>query len=309
MDVLLTGAGGQLGFEVAARARDSGLEIAAFAHGDLDIADRAAVDRAVASTRPKIIVNAAAYTAVDKAEADLDAAYAANRDGPAYLAAAAQRCGAAIIHVSTDYVFDGTKPAPYVETDPVAPLGVYGASKLAGEEAVRKACDRHVILRTAWVYGAKGHNFVKTMLRLGSERDVLRVVDDQIGSPTSAADLAQVIVAISRRLCLDAVSPACYGTFHAAGSGETSWHGFAREIFRQAEGRGLRIPKLEAIPSSQFPTPAARPANSRLDCAKLAKVHGIRFRSWQDALAEVMASLNNERTSSGLTRNSGNSSP
>ncbi len=291
MDILLTGANGQLGNEVVRLASEFDVEVLPLARTDLDISQKSAVDAIVDKVRPKVVVNAAAYTAVDKAEADLDQAFAINRDGPGYLAEAAERCGASIIHVSTDYVFDGTKPAPYVEDDPVAPLGAYGESKEAGEQAVRAATDRHVILRTAWVFDPHGANFVKTMLRLGAERDELKVVDDQTGSPTYAADLAKAVLSLASKVKAGNWPAEGYGTFHCAGGGNTTWCGFARKIFELSEDALGRRPNVLAIPTSEFPTPAKRPANSVLDCSKIANIHGISMQPWQGALAEMLERL------------------
>jgi dTDP-4-dehydrorhamnose reductase len=288
-DILLTGANGQLGFEVTRRAAAHGLTVFGVDVDELDIRDADAVRRMVAAIAPKVVVNAAAHTAVDRAESEVDLSFAVNRDGPANLAAACADAGIGLVHVSTDYVFDGAKTTPWVEDDPIAPLGVYGASKAAGEAAVRSALPAHVILRTAWVYGVHGANFVKTMLRVGKTRDRLTVVDDQHGCPTHAGDLAEAILTISRRM-VDGTMPADgWGTFHCSGQGATTWCGFAREIFRRAAPRLARVPEVAAIPTSDYPTPAKRPANSVLDCERLARVHGIRLRPWPEALAEVLA--------------------
>ncbi len=288
VDILLTGANGQVGWEVARRAQD--LSVRALTRSDLDISDAAAVQALVAATAPRVVINATAYTAVDKAESDAATAFAVNRDGPAHLAAACARADIALVHISTDYVFDGSKTGAYVENDPVAPLGVYGASKLAGEDAVRASGVRHLILRTAWVYGVHGHNFVKTMLRLGRERDLLKVVDDQHGCPTFAGDLAEAILALSRRLIAGTVSGADHGTFHCVGQGATSWCGFARTILDRAAPHLGKHPHVEAITTADYPTPARRPANSVLDCTKLTRVHGLTLRPWQDALADMLHS-------------------
>lgn len=287
-DVLLTGANGQLGWEVARRAAARGLAVHAAGSAELDISDAQAVERVVHELRPRVVVNAAAFTAVDRAESNAEAAFRVNRDGPAYLAAACARHGAALIHVSTDYVFDGGKPTAYVEDDPIAPLGVYGASKAAGEAAVRAALPEHVILRTAWVYGVHGANFVKTMLRLAETRDELRVVDDQRGCPTFAGDLAEAILAIAARIKAGGMPAEGYGTFHCAGAGPTTWRLFAARIFELAAPRLGKTPTVTPITTSEYPTPAARPANSVLDCGKLARVHGLSLRPWPEALAEML---------------------
>lgn len=280
VDLLLTGANGQLGWEIARR---STLSLRACTRAELDITSEANVSEAIASAKPKVVVNAGAYTAVDKAESDPDTAFAANRDGPAYLAKACARHGAALIHMSTDYVFDGQKRGAYVETDPVAPLGVYGASKLAGEEAVRAVLPAYVILRTAWVFGVHGHNFVKTMRRLAAERPLLKVVDDQRGCPTFAGDLADAVLAVAGRL-IERPASELFGTFHCVGSGEVTWCGFARAIV------GDNVP-VQGITTAEYPTPARRPANSVLDCTKLARTFGISLRPWQQGLQEMLSRL------------------
>lgn len=288
MKLLVLGAGGQVGHELCRRAWPAGHRLAAFGHDRLDITQREAVFAAVARECPDIVVNAAAYTAVDRAESEPEAAWAGNCTGPANLAAAC--CGAAIplIHISTDYVFDGSKAGPYREDDPVKPLGVYGKSKEAGERAVREALPRHVILRTAWVYSAHGHNFVKTMLRLGQERPVLRVVADQIGSPTSAADIAAAIGGVVERI---AAGETNWGTYHFVGAGAVSWHAFAETIFALAALWRGPPPRVEAIATADYPTPARRPANSVLDCGWISEVFGIVPRPWREALAEVIGEL------------------
>ena len=287
VDILITGANGQVGWEVARRAK--GVSLRALTRAELDISQRDAVLATVAAAKPKVVINAAAYTAVDKAESEREAAFAINRDGPAYLAEACAKNDAALIHISTDYVFDGTKPGAYLETDTTAPLGIYGASKLSGEEAVRAALRNHVILRTAWVHGIHGHNFVNTMLRLARERDTLRVVDDQHGCPTFAGDLADAILAIAQRTVTGTAPLDGYGTFHCTGSGETTWCGFARKIVAEAAPIIHKQPAVEAIATADYPTPAKRPANSVLDCTKLARVYGVTMRPWEDGLAEMLA--------------------
>jgi dTDP-4-dehydrorhamnose reductase len=293
MKLLILGAGGQVGRELGRFAWPAGYGVAALDQAALDITQRAAVFAAVARGRPDIVINAAAYTAVDRAESEPQTAWASNCTGPANLAAACHEAGAALIHLSTDYVFDGSKPAPYREDDPVNPLGVYGQSKEAGDRAVRDALPRHVILRTAWVYSAHGHNFVKTMLRLGGERPVLRVVADQTGSPTSAADIAGAIGAIAE--CLSSGGDTRWGTYHFAGAGAVTWHGFAKAIFELAaqydSTRRRPPPLVEAITTADYPTPARRPANSVLDCTRIGETFGIIPRPWGAALAEVIGEL------------------
>ena len=286
--IMLTGANGQVGWEIARQASMGGLPCHALDRRHLDITMAAAVSDAVARLAPSAVINAAAYTNVDKAETDADTAFSVNRDGAAHLAQACALADIPLIHISTDYVFDGSKKAPYTESDPVSPLGIYGKSKLAGEAAVRKCCRKHIILRTAWVYGTHGHNFVKTMLRLGHERRRIGVVDDQFGNPTSAYDLAKAILVLVGRLRSDTWPEKGFGTFHLAGEGSTSWCGFARTIFAIAGSSLQRVPEIEAITTSEYPTLAVRPANSVLDCGRIARIHGISLRPWKTALTEML---------------------
>jgi dTDP-4-dehydrorhamnose reductase len=286
-DLLVVGANGQVGWEVSRQAQSAGLACRSLSRGELDITNRDLVLRTIEQIRPLVVVNGAAYTAVDKAESDSDTAYAVNRDGAKFLAEACAAVGALIIHLSTDYVFDGSKGSPYKESDPAAPLGVYGASKLAGEHSVRAHCPKHVILRTSWIYGVHGHNFVRTMLRLGRVRDSLRVVDDQLGSPTFAGDLGRAIMKLVLDLRGGAWPTDGFGTFHCAAQGTTTWCGFAREIFAQT----ARSTVVEAIATKDYPTPARRPAYSVLDCSKIARVHRVALSSWQVALADTLKEL------------------
>lgn len=288
-DILLTGAGGQVAWEIQHRAAASNFSVKALSSIELDITDPKAVSSQVAATSPRVVINAAAYTAVDKAESEKERAFAVNRDGPGHLAAICAARNIPLIHISTDYVFDGAGKKPYAEDDPTGPLGVYGESKLAGEAAVRAFLDRHVIVRTSWVYGVHGHNFVKTMLRHGRERDVLRVVDDQRGSPTFAGDLADALLVLTRRLIKESLSEDAYGTFNYTGGGTVTWHGFAEKIFDLAARDLGRRPRVEPIATADYPTPAKRPANSTLDCSKIARIHGIMQRPWEEALREMLA--------------------
>ena len=288
MKLLVLGAGGQVGRELCRLQWPAGYRLAAFDRGDVDITREDSIAAAMQRERPDMVINAAAYTAVDRAETEPDAAWAANCTGPGQLAAACRKAAVPLIHISTDYVFDGSKAGPYREDDPVNPLGVYGRSKEAGDRAVREALPEHVILRTAWVYSAHGHNFVKTMLRLAGERPVLRVVADQTGSPTSAADIAAAIAAIVRRI---AAGQGRWGTYHFTGAGAVTWHGFAEAIFElAAPWRGPR-PRVEPITTADYPTPARRPANSVLDCSHIGEVFGIAPRRWREALADVIREL------------------
>ena len=288
MKLLVLGAGGQVGRELCRLVWPPGWALAAYDRAEIDIAEREAVFAALARERPDIVVNAAAYTAVDRAESERADAWAANCTGPANLAAACAEAAVPLVHMSTDYVFDGSKRGPYREDDPVNPLGVYGESKEAGDRAVRGTWSRHVILRTAWVYSAHGHNFVKTMLRLAAERPLLRVVADQVGSPTSAAEIAAAIGVVVARL---SAGDALWGTYHFAGAGAVSWHGFAEAIFALAAPWRGPPPKVAAIATAEYPTPARRPANSVLDCAKIGEDFGIAPRPWRDALADVIREI------------------
>jgi dTDP-4-dehydrorhamnose reductase len=288
MKLLVLGAGGQVGHELSRRTWPVGYTVVALDRAGLDITAREAVFAAVAREHPDVVVNAAAHTAVDRAENEPEAAWAANCIGPVNLAAACRVAAIPLIHLSTDYVFDGTKPGPYREDDPVAPLGVYGNSKEAGERAVREIAPQHVILRTAWVYAAQGRNFAKTMLRLAGERPVLRVVADQIGSPTSAVDIAAAIAVIIAAL---AAGNRSWGTYHFAGGGAVSWHGFAEAIFELAAPWRGPAPKVEAITTADYPTPATRPANSVLGCTRIGEAFGIVPRPWRDQIADVIREL------------------
>jgi len=292
----VTGSAGQLGHELMREAPKAGAAVRGLGRGDLDIADAAAVAAAVTEAVGAgcdVVVNAAAYTAVDKAESETARAYAVNRDGPGHLAAACRRVGLPLIHISTDYVFDGTGTGAYDEAAPVAPLGVYGASKEAGERAVREGTPEHVILRTSWVYAAHGHNFVKTMLRLAGERDKLRVVDDQRGIPTAAVDIARAILSIAAKTLAARRTggPVAWGTYHYAAEGPTTWCRFARTIIERAASRTGRQPAVDAIATADFPTPARRPANSVLDCGRVVRTFAPPRRPWQDGLDEVLNEL------------------
>ena len=288
MRLLVLGAGGQVGRELCRLRWPVGYSLAALDRAGIDIAKRGAVLGLLGRERPDCAINAAAYTAVDRAESEPDAAWAANCAGPKNLAVACAEAGIPLVHLSTDYVFDGAKAAPYREDDPVNPLGVYGKSKEAGDRAIRGVLPEHVILRTAWVYSAHGHNFVKTMLRLGAARPALRVVADQTGSPTSAADIAAAICEVVRHI---EVGKARWGTYHFAGAGAVTWHGFAEAIFAAAAPWRGEPPRVEAIATAEYPTPARRPANSVLDCAKIGEAYGIAPRPWRAALADVIREL------------------
>jgi dTDP-4-dehydrorhamnose reductase len=289
MKVVIFGANGQLGRELMEDANAYGFEAMGLDIETLDIADRASVEGAVSDNLPAMVINAAAYTAVDQAESDAARAFAVNRDGAAHLAAACAQTKIPLIHVSTDFVFDGQKGAPYVETDAVAPLSVYGLSKSEGEARIRSILEEHIIVRTAWLYSKWGKNFVKTMLRLGREREILSVVDDQRGCPTHAADLARAILAIAVRVGEKHVS---WGTYHYCGGGETSWHGFAVRIFELARRREVfQVKEVKPIKASEYPSPARRPAYSVLDCSQIKRVFGISAPPWTESLAQMMDGL------------------
>jgi dTDP-4-dehydrorhamnose reductase len=289
MRLLVAGREGQVARALAARF--AGHALTALEPPALDLTDRASIEAAMAAASPELVVNAAAYTAVDRAEDDAALAEAVNRDGAANLAAAAAARGLPFIHFSTDYVFDGRKGAPYVETDAPSPLGVYGRSKEEGERAVLAANPRSAILRTAWVCSPVGGNFVKTMLRLAAERDELRVVADQHGAPTFAADLAEAVFAMAPRLLAAPAGDEAFGLFHLSGAPHTTWHGFATEILAQAAMRGHRRPAVTPIATSDYPTRATRPADGRLDCTKIGRVHGIAPADWRASLARCLDEL------------------
>jgi dTDP-4-dehydrorhamnose reductase len=302
LKILLLGKDGQVGHELCRTLPALG-GVVALDRPEIDFERPDMLAELVRREAPDVIVNAAAYTAVDRAEAEPDRARLVNADAVAALAAAADRLGGLLVHYSTDYVFDGTKAGPYVETDAPAPLGVYGATKLAGERAAA-AAGRHYVLRTSWVHGVHGANFVRTMLRLAREREELRVVDDQTGAPTSASLLAEVTAALIGRATRPASSPAT-GVYHLVPRGHTTWHGFARFILERARDRGLPLrvqpEAVQPIPSSAYPTPARRPHNSRLDTAKIAAALGITLPAWQDDAAPVVDALADELLSSDST--------
>ena len=285
--ILITGGSGQVGCCLKAQLQGCA-EFSAPDSAVLDISNRDSVWRAVEAFRPDYIINAAAYTAVDKAESDAERAFAVNRDGARHLAEAAEAVGAAMLHISTDYVFDGAGGAPYDEAAPTAPQNIYGASKLAGEQAVLAACRRAVVMRTSWVFGAHGQNFVKTMLRLGRERDSLGIVADQYGAPTAAADIAAALITIVRRHTPEQLAERA-GIYHYCGSPYASWFEFAETIFAEAAVQGVlaKIPAVKLIATADYPTPAKRPADSRLDCGKIRAVFGIGPCDWHSALSDL----------------------
>ena len=290
--ILVTGTDGQVGFELTRTLAPLG-QIKALVRADLDLGDVDALRALLDAEQPDIIVNPAAYTAVDKAESDVSAAYVVNEHAPVVMAQWAAAHGAFMVHYSTDYVFEGSGETPYVEDDAVAPQSVYGASKEKGEQAVRAALPAHFIFRTSWVFGAYGANFLKTMLRLMQERDALNVVADQIGAPTSAALLADVTAHVVRETWQkrQANEWVDYGTYHLVASGETSWHGYAQYVGQLAQAAGLPLKvapeAIGAIPSSAYPTPATRPFNSRLNTEKIQNTFGLRLPSWQEGVRQV----------------------
>ncbi|TMO69964.1 dTDP-4-dehydrorhamnose reductase [Pseudoalteromonas aurantia] len=288
MRILITGGRGQVGSTLAELLASQGnAEILILDKEQLDITNQDTVYSTVTEFQPTIIINAAAHTAVDKAEDEVEHSYAINRDGPKYLAQAAQTVGAAILHISTDYVFEGNKISAYVESDPTNPQSVYGASKLAGEVAVAEACDKHIILRTAWVFGKNGSNFVKTMLRLGKTRDELSIVGDQFGGPTYAGDIAKVLLQIAKRITQG--SQVDYGIYHYSGQPHVSWFDFAVTIFDMAVEQGVLVnkPTLTSITTVQYPTPAKRPSNSRLSNEKIITNFSIEVSDWKNALNNI----------------------
>jgi len=276
--ILVFGKTGQVATELQRQA-----EVVALGRDQADLFDPQACAAIIADLKPNAVINAAAYTAVDTAEEEEATAQTINAAAPGAMAGACTHLDIPFLHISTDYVFDGTGPRAWVETDPVSPQNAYGRTKLAGEQAVRSTGANHIILRTAWVFSAHGNNFVKTMLRLSETRDALSVVNDQIGGPTPAADIAATLLTLTRAMQDGAKG----GTYHYAGDSHTSWAGFAKSIFAQA-GRDVTV---TGIPSSDYPTPASRPLNSRLDCAKLASDFGITPADWQAGLAAVLKDL------------------
>lgn len=291
MRILVCGAGGQVGHELVDRANKYGLEALSMTREQLDITDADQVAAVVALLKPGMIINAAAYTHVDNAETHSEQAFAVNREGAARLAEAARYACIPLLHISTDYVFSGEAREPYREEDEVEPTGVYGASKLAGEEAIRAVLDEHLILRTSWVYGAHGHNFVRTMLRLGRQRDSLSVVADQFGCPTQAGSIADVLLQLAQRYARE--GSLAWGLYHYSGRSPCTWFDFAVEIFRQAAAKGMlpKQPQVSSITTAQYPTPARRPAWSVLDCTRFETTFGIATHDWHEDLSVVLDAL------------------
>jgi dTDP-4-dehydrorhamnose reductase len=285
--LMVSGAGGMTGSEVSERARRAGWEVAALTRAELDVTDPASVDAAADDFRPKVIVNCAAYTAVDRAESEPDIAAAINGDGARNIARTSAAAGIPLIHLSTDYVFSGGARTPYQPDAETGPICVYGRTKLAGENAVREEAPSHVIVRTSWVFSHRGSNFVRTMLRLGAERDELRVVNDQVGRPTSAGDLAEALLVVAAAML---ENREVSGTHHFANAGETSWFGFAQAIIEESGAR-TRSPRVVPIPTTEFPTAARRPAYSVLDTGSFTSLFGVTPRPWRGALRETIALL------------------
>jgi len=295
MKILVIGSNGQLGEELLIQGNNFGYEILPADLPDLDITDKTQVQHKLEKFRPLFVVNAAAYTNVDKAETEQDLVFAVNRNGPANLAEICAIFGIPLIHISTDFIFDGKKHSPYIESDLATPLSVYGKSKQEGENEVRSRLKKHIILRTAWLYGVHGQNFVKTILRLGREKEVISVVADQFGSPTSAADLSAAI--------LDIISTAkhnsdiTWGTYHYCGEGTTTWHGFTEEIISLARQYiPIKTKNVKPISTTEYSTKATRPGFSALDCGLIKKNFGINIKPWQDSLKTVIRQLCQKET-------------
>jgi dTDP-4-dehydrorhamnose reductase len=288
MKVLITGHKGQLGTDLMHCARRRGIDALGVGRSDCDITRMESVEQLFSRAGPfDVVINAAAYTAVDRAESDADAAYAVNRDGAGHLARACAQRGIPLIHISTDYVFGGFQTRPCTPSDPIGPRGVYAQSKAAGEEAVRRQLDRHLIIRISWLFGLYGGNFVKTMLRLGREKEILKVVDDQIGSPTYAADLAAALLQVAEQVH---AGLAPWGTYHYCNQGALTWYAFARKIFAFARPyERLAIRNVVSILTAHYPTPAPRPHYSVLDCSSFDQTFEIPRRPWEVALKEMLA--------------------
>jgi dTDP-4-dehydrorhamnose reductase len=288
--IAVVGCNGQLGWELSRLAQVKGRQALALDLPDIDITDAGSVSDCLSPHHLAAVVNAAAYTAVDKAESEPDLAYAVNKDGPARLADYCAARNIPLIHISTDYVFDGKKTTPYLETDPVAPLGIYGRSKEAGEVEIRRRHPAHVIIRTAWLYGLHGNNFVKTMLRLGAEKDAIRVVNDQTGCPTNARDLAGAVFAVIEKI--EEGGEVRWGTYHYCGEGATTWFEFATAAFDIARRyRSFKLKTITPVSTAEYPTPAARPRNSVLDSRRIKEVFHVQTRPWKHCLKEVIEGI------------------
>jgi dTDP-4-dehydrorhamnose reductase len=294
MKVLVTGADGQLGRELVRLGRSVDFEVYGLNRHQLDITNEIKLKQIVADISPSLVINAAAYTHVDRAENESDLAYAVNKDGPTYLARYCANNQLKLIHISTDYVFDGTKSRPYQESDPVAPLGVYGRSKAQGEAAIRSILPNHIIVRTAWLYGVYGNNFVKTILKLAAEKPTLQVVADQFGSPTSAEGLAEALLTISNKI--NANDKIDWGTYHYCCKGITTWHGLAERIIELAAPyAALQTRQVEAITTAEWPTPAKRPPYSALNCTRIKNRFGIDPEPWPQSLKHTIDRIFSEK--------------
>ena len=285
--ILLIGKIGQVGWELR-RTLAPLARVTCVDFPEIDLTSGDSIRQRVRDTRPNIVINAAAYTAVDKAESELDKAMSINGVAPGILAEEARKLGALMVHYSTDYVFDGSKTTPYVEADPPNPLGAYGRTKLAGDEAVRAAGGAHLIFRLCWVYGARGQNFMLTMMRLAREREMLRVVGDQLGCPTWSRMIAEATAQAVKQAVAAQDIGALTGTYHLASSGTTSWHGFADAIIKLMPADGKKCARVEAITTAEYPTPTKRPAYSVLSCDKLQRAFGLRLPPWEDSLKQVL---------------------
>jgi dTDP-4-dehydrorhamnose reductase len=290
MRILVIGAAGQVALSLVEASEEQRFCLVALGRPDVDLTLEADVVRVVADTKPDVVINAAAYTAVDQAEKEPDAAHLLNATGPAWLAREALKLGAPILHLSTDYVFDGSKTAPYLETDATRPLGVYGASKLAGERAVAESNPMHLIVRTAWVYSPFGKNFVKTMLRLAADRDEVGVVADQRGNPTYAPDIAHGLLVMART-AVSMPKPVHWGIFNMTAPDDGVWADFAESIFAESAALGGPSATVRRLATADYPTPVRRPSNSRLDGSKLNRIYGIRLPSWRTSLARCVGRL------------------
>ncbi len=295
MKLLVAGSSGQVARALAERAARDGVEAITIGRPELDLSAPETLGLALDAHPSDVVVNAAAYTAVDQAESDEAAAARVNAAGAGALSAAAAARGLPVIHLSTDYVFDGSKPTPYIEDDPVAPLGAYGRTKLAGERAVAAANPQHVILRTAWVYSPFGRNFVKTMLRLAETREAVGVVSDQFGAPTNALDLADGVIAVAKRLLADG-DGAPFGCFHLTGGGEAVWADLAETVFETSAAADGPVARVDRITTAEFPTPTTRPANSRLDCRKIETAYGIALPHWRQSAIACTRRILEERS-------------
>jgi len=287
MKLLIIGSKGQLGSELVIECKRNDFSFLALDLPEFNITDPSQVKKTLADFMPSIVINASAYTNVDMAETEPEIAYTVNSDGPANLALSCDKNRIPIIHISTDYVFDGSKGQPYVESDPVSPLGIYGKSKEKGESKLRSILKQHIILRTSWLYSAYGNNFVKTMLKLGKEKEIIKVVSDQYGCPTCAADLAEAVVDISKQITQN--FKIAWGTYHYCGLGITTWHEFAKAIFEIAsQYQNYKVSSVEAITTAQYPTKTKRPAFSALDCGLFKKHFGINIKPWQESLEKTI---------------------